>query len=296
VNHFHGLPIDSLSNNQLRLDYLTTAGPRIVRLFLNGESENLLAETPDISWDTPNGVFHLRGGHRLWTAPEDLNRTSAPDNTTLEIQKDQHSIKLHAPPHPATGLSKTIGIRLASDRPAVTLEHQIENHNPFAIELAPWAVTMLPLGGIACLPQPGGSNSPLPNRNLVLWPYMRLHDPRLNLQDDLIVLDGSAADTPFKIGSRNPAGWLCYLCEGKVFVKHSAFQMDATYPDWGCNAELYVWDRFIELETLGPLVELEPGASVFHKETWEVIRVNPALKTVKDMQEIKNIIQSFLGK
>jgi len=30
----------------------------------------LLAETPNVHWRTPHGEYHLRGGHRLWTAPE----------------------------------------------------------------------------------------------------------------------------------------------------------------------------------------------------------------------------------
>ena len=155
---------------------------------------------------------------------------------------------------------------------------------------------MLPLGGIACLPQPGISNGLLPNRELVLWPYTRLHDARLDLQDDLIILNGYPGDAPCKIGSRNPAGWLCYIRNGKGLTKHSIFEPVAVYPDWGCNAELYAWDRFIELETLGPLVQLEPDASVFHKEIWEVIPVDPALKTGDVMQEIQQIIESVLGK
>jgi hypothetical protein len=40
--------------------------------------------------------------------------------------------------------------------------------------------------------------------------------------------------------------------------------------DHGCNAESYCNDEFIELETLGPLVKLEPGQFVTHTETWEL--------------------------
>ncbi len=61
-NDFHGLPTRSLGNDHLTLDYLAEAGPRIVRLFLAGSQTNLLAEAPDLSWDTPSR--HLSAARR----------------------------------------------------------------------------------------------------------------------------------------------------------------------------------------------------------------------------------------
>ncbi len=46
--------------------------------------------------------------------------------------------------------------------------------------------------------------------------------------------------------------------------------MDAEYPDHGCNAEIYCNENFLELESLAPLVYLEPGAGVQHREVWEI--------------------------
>ena len=43
---------------------------------LTRSDENLLAETPDIFWPTPDGDYYLRGGHRLWHAPEAKPRSS----------------------------------------------------------------------------------------------------------------------------------------------------------------------------------------------------------------------------
>jgi hypothetical protein len=43
------------------------------------------------------------------------------------------------------------------------------------------------------------------------------------------------------------------------------------HPDNNCNCEIYCNDKFIELETLGPLTQLVPGASVRHVETWDVL-------------------------
>lgn len=44
---------------------------------------------------------------------------------------------------------------------------------------------------------------------------------------------------------------------------------DGVYPDDQCNAEIYCADRYLELETLGPLVDLPPAASTSFSETWE---------------------------
>jgi hypothetical protein len=67
------------------LDFLATAGPRLTGLYLDGSSENLRAETPDISWKTPYGIYHLVGGHRLWIAPESFDHTAVPDDHGLGI-------------------------------------------------------------------------------------------------------------------------------------------------------------------------------------------------------------------
>ena len=84
---FHGYPTGVLQNTHLRLEYLTHAGPRIVRLFPAGSEDNLLGEFPDIGWDSPRGYFDLIGGHRLWAAPEEPGMSYLPDSTGLAVQE-----------------------------------------------------------------------------------------------------------------------------------------------------------------------------------------------------------------
>ena len=291
MNNFYGLPIGSISNEHLKLEYLTSVGPRIVRLFLKGSHENLLAETPDISWGTPNGDFFIRGGHRLWVAPEDPIRTSAPDSLPIEIHKDEDFVMLREPANSFSGLSKVIRIHLDWERPAVYLEHQVENHNEETVELAPWAITLLPLGGIAISPfaEPiVDPNSRLPNRNLVLWPYTQLSDPRLLIEDDYLFIDGKPQPNECKIGCRNSAGWLGYAKDKVFFRKRFTPQLDAPHPDWGCNTEVYIRDRFIELESLGPLVQLQSGESVSHQETWEIFELDTVPNSTEDVRRVAN--------
>ncbi|HSB01937.1 MAG TPA: hypothetical protein VLE49_14905, partial [Anaerolineales bacterium] len=164
-------------------------------------------------------------------------------------------------------------IRLNPDRPQVILHHELRNDGAWAVEFAPWALTMFRQEGVGIFPQPVGNTDEaglLSNRQLIVWPYTRLDDPRLHLRDDFILVHATPSLPPIKFGYFNPYGWMGYWLDGVLFVKRFSIQMSASYPDHGCNAESYCNDQFIELETLGPLTKLEPGESVFHTETWEV--------------------------
>jgi hypothetical protein len=57
--------------------------------------------------------------------------------------------------------------------------------------------------------------------------------------------------------------------DGILFKKTFGAHTSAIHPDNNSNAELYCNEEFVELESLGPLVKLKPGAEVNHRETWE---------------------------
>ncbi|MGC8873468.1 MAG: hypothetical protein ACP5SI_03345 [Chloroflexia bacterium] len=134
---FHGLPTRVLDNGLIRLEYLATAGPRLVRLFLENSQENLLAEVPDLGWDTPFGRYRLYGGHRLWHAPEALPRSCIPDNDGLEIEELPDGVRLWRPAEPATGIWKCLEVRLDPGQMALTLHHELCNDGLWPVELAP---------------------------------------------------------------------------------------------------------------------------------------------------------------
>ncbi len=287
-NDFYGHPVGVLENEYLRLEYLAQAGPRIVRLSLAGSAENLLAETPDLSWETPYGLYHLIGGHRLWCAPEKAGLTSLPDDSGLQIDLLDQGVRLIGAREATGGLSKTLEVRLQGGMPGVSILHKLTNHGDEPLELAPWAITQLPLGGQAILPQPTQPVDPAgvqPNRLLVLWPYTQWCDPRLRLGDDRIIVDGISINGKFKIGYLNRHGWAGYLRHGIFFGKRFEFQGQNTYADLGCNLEIYCDHRFLELETLGPLCKLAPGETIAHKEDWVILR---GVESYEDLERILN--------
>jgi hypothetical protein len=271
---FHGEETLILENEHLRVEVLAAAGPQIVRLQLAGSSENVLGEVPDVGWDTPWGRYNLRGGHRLWFAPENPPLTSAPDEGGLEVEERPSGIRL-ARLEPQSMLRKTIELELASNRAAITFRHCLRNESEAAVEHACWAITLLPLGGTAILPQQRGpitDNELLPNRALTFWPYSSVGDARLELGDDLVLVHGLSAPQ-FKIGYLNRAGWIAYLRNGILLKKSFDPQPECKHADMDSNAEVYCDERSIEIETLGPLSLLEPGAEIWHEERWQLHQI-----------------------
>jgi hypothetical protein len=96
MNPFCGHPTGELSCGNLRLEYLTDVGPRIVRLFAPQSEVSLLADVPGAVKVTPVGEYRFMGGHRLWHAPEALPRSYLPDEA-VAVQLMPGGVRLSAP-------------------------------------------------------------------------------------------------------------------------------------------------------------------------------------------------------
>jgi hypothetical protein len=270
---FYGLKTQSLENDSLRLDYLSESGPRIVRLCLKNSGKNLLVELPEAVLDSSAGDFHLRGGHRLWHSPEYRPRTYLPDDDPIRVERLEDGVRLVQPVEQGSGIQKNIEIHLPASGTHFTLAHSLVNEGPWPVELAPWAISMLPLGGVALLPfQPASSSKTglLHDRRLSLWPYTQVDDPRLMVRDAYIALLGQPRPTAVKIGIFNSFGLEAYYCDRTLLIKRFDPQEGQVHPDFGCNSEVYIKDTFTELESLGAMTLLEPGQAAFHTEKWEI--------------------------
>ncbi len=273
MGDFQGLRTRTLKNDQLSVEFLADAGPRIVRVSAFGK-ENLFADIPT-SVGTPYGNFYYRGGHRLWLAPEVMPCTYIPDNDGLSIEELIDGVRLIGKTEAGTGITKIIEIYVSPNQSTVALKHILRNDGHSPIELAPWTLTMFKLGGTVLLPQPVGnadSNGLLNNRILALWSYTRINDPRLVLRDDFILIHASTNASPLKMGYFNPHGWMAYWFKGILFCKKFDVCATETFPDGGCNTESFCNDQFVELESLGALVKLKAGGSVNFTENWELHR------------------------
>ena len=247
--------------------------PRIIRFGAVG-GPNLFKEYPEMLGGTGEAEWKIRGGHRLWTAPEAKPRTYPLDNDPVAMEQvDDFSLVLTPPEEQANGIQKEIVITMAAEENIVVLTHRITNTGPWAIEFAPWALTVMAPGGVCIvgLPEKRPHTEVLvPDFPLILWPYTDLRDPRLSLGTRYITLAQDVKKGPIKYGMGNPLGWAAYLVHDALFVKYFDYDPLAAYPDFGCNFETFTNEDMLEVESLGPLQVLEPGDTVEHDETWRL--------------------------
>ena len=259
-----------LSDGRTELVATTDVGPRVIRFgFIGGP--NLLKEYPEQLGRRGGKKWRIYGGHRLWTAPEDRRRTYTPDNDPVEWTWTRNILRLRTKADPQFGLAKELRIAYAADG-SVRLDHRIRNQGKRPIALAPWTLTVMAPGGEAIFPQEPYATHPdalLPVRPLVLWAYTKMDDPRWTWGENEIRLrqDPKAKDAQ-KVGFFSTRGWMAYRLNRQVFIKRHACATGATHPDMGCNVETFTNQDMLELETLGPLVNLKPGTHIEHSETW----------------------------
>lgn len=273
-----------ISNGVVELYATLEFGPRIIRFNVIGH-ENIFFEdrqfrvTNDLSPYSgyfPYNTWKLYGGHRLWAAPEEMPRTYFTDHEPVEYECFDNGIILKQMLQPTVQISAFMKIMMAEDG-TVTVQHTISNHNVWPISLAPWAVSALCKDGLEVIPIPQEQTDLLPNACLSLWPYTRMNDHRVYWGEKFITLRQDRHTTrAFKFGLSNTAQYAAYFVHGCLFLKKFTYQKNATYPDFGVNFETYTANEFLEMESLGPLTALDPGASVCHEESWSVYSDIPA--------------------
>lgn len=267
-----------LDNGIIELIVTADVGPRVIRFGFVG-AENEFAEYDDMVGRKGGTEWRIYGGHRLWHAPEAAPRTYYPDNQPVQVSKRGSVVHVVQPVEKTTGIQKEIDIRLSPRRARVQLTHRLRNTNPWAIDLSVWSLSVMAKAGCCIVPLPPRGSHPkdLPaSSTLTLWAYTDLSDPRWTWGRKYVLLrqDPRAGD-PQKIGAMVPDGWAAYARGGHLFVKRFPFVPGATYPDYGCNFETFTNEDMLEVESLGPLTRLAPGAVAEHVEDWSLFRGVP---------------------
>lgn len=270
---FEGFDCIKLENEQLALWVTTSVGPRVLGLSAFG-GENMFAVLPDARYEHPGAeTYYFRGGHRLWYAPEKPETSYIPDNRAVEVEEIAEGVKLVQSVDEPTRIQKSFEIRLSDSKSEVRVNHYLTNHGDSRIKLAPWAITQLRAGGFGILPQQSELDDDhgfWPNRHIVLWPYTKINSPHIHWSDDTVYIDANMTEGALKIGFPNPSGWLAYAQEETLFVKKADYNPNASYLDRHASSQCYCSPEFIELETLGASIYLEPGETTQHKEIWEI--------------------------
>jgi hypothetical protein len=287
---FGGQAAVELKTPLLRLVVLTAKGPRIAFWGRPG-GDNLLLWGPGKyqrkSWE-------LMGGHRLWiTRPgaDEAEETYSPDNQpcTVEIGRKGFTVTATTDPVLLTQRGFTV-TALAPDR--LQLDHFVINHANMLWSGGLWAITStVPLGGAQYI-VPLGDGSRWDYATVVAvrtWGddqgAKTFHDPRFDFTADAFRLDPvSGLENKRMIKADAGVIGMHVPAQGLLFAKHAAYCPDASYP-LGTNTALYVGAQsfMVEMETMGPVATVKPGARLAHTETW-VLRTAKAEPTATQLR------------
>lgn len=270
----------ALSHLETSLIVTTDVGPRIL-YYGRDNSENHLFVKAEHQGIIGNG-YRSYGGHRMWLAPEDPERTYQPDSTAVEVEVLESIIHLKSPVD-TFGIQKCLSIQQHPD--GFLIHHQYHNRGLDEATFAPWAVTVMKAGGTLSIPlhpiRPQSENL-LPVTPLILWGYTDLSDERYQFAGSVLRLRQLPETQPTKIGARIQPGIAAYTNFGETFVKQWTTPQGGPLTDLGCNFEAYTRHDMLEVESLGVYQHVAPNSkSTVHTELWsiepEVVPTDPNL-------------------
>lgn len=286
----------TISNGDTELLATLDVGPRVL-VYRRRGGENVFNIYEDQLGGCGENRWLNRGGHRFWLAPESIELSYRPDNEAVRHHIDPSSGEVHLEVlQTPQNIRKTLSIKLEKLGSRVTATHHASNEGDSPITVSPWALSVMAAGGEEIIPQPTPGEHPrdlLPNRNIVLWPYTDLSDTRWNIGRKYWRLRQQSGGAPTKMGLAHREKWIAYLLNETLFLKTFDHQEKAEYPDGGCNFETFSNTRMLEVESLGPLVTLQPSESTVHRETWQLFPIEVEL-SVRDDDAVERLMAPIL--
>ena len=279
-----------LANNEVELLITLDVGPRIIS-YRHQSGLNLFKTFDDQLGKSGEPDWQIRGGHRLWIAPETTS-SYFPDNHPVSFSLiGENHVRLRTPTEAQSGIEKELEIFLDEKTSRVTINHSMTAARPSISDIALWGLTAFKPGGKAVIPMPPknlhpndlsitekkSGNDPalnlLPNRSISLWAYTDLSDPRFKWHKDRLEINQHANTASTKLGFLHQMKTAHYEVDGYRFSKTIDYRQDATYPDGNCNLEIFTDGTMLELESLSPLVALKKDEKIIHTESWSLNRL-----------------------
>ncbi|VVJ23168.1 Uncharacterised protein [Amycolatopsis camponoti] len=266
-----------LDRGDLRLGLVPELGGRLLSVRYRGVE--LLWRNADLLDDdlladyAPNsgrmGDWVNYGGDKTWPAPQGWSgpgEWAGPPDPVLDsgpytAVRDGDTVTMTSAPDPRTGLRFTRAVTILDD--GYRLDLRAENVSERVVRWALWNVTQLPGGGAVT----AGLRRPD-----VVALVAGTGTPEYTVDGDRLVVPPQ--DVVGKLGVPGTAGWVTY---GALTL---SFDVDPAgeYPDQGSPLEIWLEHplpeplaelgdldppaRIVELEVLGPLTVLAPGAAM----------------------------------
>jgi len=245
-----------------------TYGLRIGHFFFCS-GENVFFEQPkDMTDLTTEAGWRVRGGHRLWLAPES-EKVYCPDNEPIDYLIRDGEIVLSQKEDPWLQVKKKIRLSF-QDESAVSVVHEIENTGEKSLHCSLWAISVMAPGGVERIRLALRDDGMDHWHRISMWDYTSLGDPRAVYQRYEICLKHQLLDEKYKIGVGHPFGSVTYENKGMVFEKHFSVEKEKEYPDANVSYETFMCKYMVEMESLSPYVEIHPGEKACHQEIWKL--------------------------
>ena len=244
-------------------------GLRIGHFSFIGEKNVFFEQPNDMEEFTTEDGWRIRGGHRLWIAPE-ADSTYCPDNEPIEYSISEDTITLTQKVDPWLQIIKTFILTFDGQKLHVT--HKILNLSSDTLECSLWAITSVAPGGTEYIDLELRDDGMDHWHRISTWDFTNLGDPRATYTRDQIKIQFMDIGERYKIGVGHPYGPVCYENNGIVFKIHFDVYKDKIYPDANVSYETFFSKYMAELETLSPLINIGKNEEGEHTEVWELIR------------------------
>lgn len=293
IANSHAELLISLDYGPRVLSYRRTGGENI---FLEDTNRKIFNDDEEIkSYFQMGDKWYMYGGHRLWASPEIMPYTYFPDDRTVEYEILEDEVIISQMDQTKNGIRMVWHIALDKESTEVKIKHEITNIGEGPKELAPWSITALATGGTLVFEMPSLYNAYLHNRTMSIWPYTDMKDQRLSIGTKYITLKQDEKKLKAcKIGTNNEAGYGAYLRGEDVFIMCYDHNKDGKYPDGNVSFETYTNGFFLEMECLGEVVNLKPGETATHSETWELKKAKGTFD-VEDEASIEKFVVVNVG-
>ena len=260
-----------LTRKEVEMIVVSQIGPRIISLRLGGG--------PNILFDDSVGTFARKnwkiwGGHRFWVSPE-TEQSYQPDNDSCETRVDGERLIVTGSVDPC-GLQKILEIApCPSTAGGFEIIHHLVNRGPMLASGAIWGLTCVAPEGRVVISWGEGTAE---WRTQMVRYWLRwgggsgtscVGSTQWKPNDEFFLVEPSGEMG--KVGLFSDGGYMALLRPDATFIKRFDVVAGATYPDGGCNVELYTCEKFIEMETLSPTQVLHPNERITHIERWDLI-------------------------
>jgi hypothetical protein len=272
---YHGWPDSYLLSNGLAEAVVVPAICRVMRFGLTGESESPFWENRDLDGQLPasgESQWSNFGGDKSWPAPQSdwiarIGRDWPPprafDAEPAQAVVIPQGVVLTSPIDPAYGIQILRAIEIDPTLPVLRITTEFRKLQGPPVTVAIWTVTQLRDPEAILLPASDG----LP---LGYLPILEAEPAAFERRNNLLSFKRNQLVFT-KIGSKSETmAWL---------GKRSVLRIDAEkgpgeYPDGGCLTEVYTNpdpQKYVELETLGPLQILSPGDQIRRTTAYTIL-------------------------